>query len=106
MVDPHKLFSGVFTDLREIINYNPDGEDHILTIFNYVDAMRCQLWEIAFFIELGGDNAAHNNNPRKNNISSFKLTTGPFTCTFQTTWILKIMNPCSPLVFVKDHYIR
>jgi hypothetical protein len=63
MVDPHKLFSGVFTDLREIINYNPDGEDPILTIFNYVDAMRCQLWEIAFFIDLGGDNGAHNNNP-------------------------------------------
>ena len=51
------------TDLGEIIDYNPDGEDPILTIFDYVEAMRCQLWEIAFFIELGGDNGAHKNNP-------------------------------------------
>jgi len=34
-----------------------------LTIFDYVEAMRCQLWDIAFFIELGGDNGAHKNNP-------------------------------------------
>jgi hypothetical protein len=65
MVDPHMLFSGVLTALREIINYNPDGEDHILTIFNYVDVMRCQLWEISFFIELDEDNGAHNNYPEK-----------------------------------------
>ena len=35
----------------------------MLTIFDYVEAMRCQLWEIAFFMELGGDNGAHKNNP-------------------------------------------
>jgi len=35
----------------------------MLTIFDYVEAMRCQLWDIAFFTELGGDNAAHKNNP-------------------------------------------
>ena len=34
-----------------------------MTIFDYVEAMRCQLWEIAFFTELGGDNGAHKNNP-------------------------------------------
>jgi hypothetical protein len=58
-----ELFSCVLTDLGEVIDYNPDGEDHILTIFDYVEVMRCQLWEIAFFIELGGDNGAQNNNP-------------------------------------------
>ena len=58
-----ELFSGVLADLGETINYNPDGEDPILTIFDYVEAMRCQLWETAFFIELGGDNGAHKNNP-------------------------------------------
>ena len=62
-VEADELFSGVLTDLGEIIDYNPDGEDPILTIFDYVEAMRCQLWEIAFFVELGGDNGAHKNNP-------------------------------------------
>ena len=62
-VEAEELFSGVLTDLREIIDYNPDGEDPILTIFDYVEAMRCQLWEFAFFIELGGDNGTHKNNP-------------------------------------------
>ena len=62
-VEADELFSGVLTDLGEIIDYNPDGEDPILTIFDYVEAMRCQLWETAFFTELGGDNGAHKNNP-------------------------------------------
>jgi hypothetical protein len=62
-VEADELFSGVLTDLGEIIDNNPDGEDPILTIFDYVEAMRCQLWETAFFIELGGDNGAYKNNP-------------------------------------------
>ena len=62
-VEVDELFSGVLTDLGESIDYNPDDEDLILTIFDYVEAMRCQLWDIAFFIELGGDNGAHKNNP-------------------------------------------
>jgi hypothetical protein len=62
-VEADDLFSGVLTDLGEIIEFNPQGEDPIMTIFDYVEAMRCQLWEIAFFIELGGDNGAHKNNP-------------------------------------------
>ena len=57
------LFSGVLTDLGESIHYSPDDEEPILTIFDYVESMRCQLWDIAFFIELGGDNGAHKNNP-------------------------------------------
>ena len=56
-----ELLSSVLIDLEENINYNPDGEDPILTIFDYVEAIRCQLWEIAFFIELGGDNGAYKN---------------------------------------------
>jgi hypothetical protein len=62
-VEVEELFSGVLTDIGESINYNPDGEDPVLTIFDYVEAMRCQLWETAFFTELGGDNGAHKNNP-------------------------------------------
>jgi hypothetical protein len=62
-VEADELFSGVLTDLGEIIEYNPDGEDPILMIFDYVEAMRCQLWDTAFFTELGGDNGAHKNNP-------------------------------------------
>ena len=62
-MEADELFSGVLTDLGEIIDYNPDGEDPILTIFDYVEAIRCQLWDIAFFVELGGDNGAHKNNP-------------------------------------------
>ena len=57
------MFSGVLTDLGETIDYCPPGEDPIPTIFDYVEGMRCQLWEVAFFIELGGDNGAHKNNP-------------------------------------------
>jgi hypothetical protein len=53
----------VLTDIGETINYNPDGQDPVLTIFDYVESMRCQLWETAFFTELGGDNSAHKNNP-------------------------------------------
>ena len=62
-MEADELFSGVLTDLGEVIDYNPDGEDPILTIFDYVETMRCQLWEISFFIELGRDNGAHKNNP-------------------------------------------
>ena len=62
-MEAEELFSGVLTDLGESIDYNPHGEDPILTIFDYVEGMRCQLWEIAFFTELGGDNGAHKNNP-------------------------------------------
>ena len=62
-MEAEELFTGVLTDLGESIDYNPDGEDPILTIFDYVEAMRCQLWDTAFFIELGGDNGAHKNNP-------------------------------------------
>ena len=40
-------------------------KEPILTIFNYVETMRCKLWEIVFFIELGGENNAHKNNPPK-----------------------------------------
>ena len=62
-VEAEELFSGVLTDLGEVVHYNPDGEDPILTIFDYVESMRCQLWEVAFHVELGGDNGAHKNNP-------------------------------------------
>ena len=62
-VEADELFSGVLTDLGEIIDYNPNGEDPILSIFDYVEAMRCQLWGVAFFIALGGDKGTHKNNP-------------------------------------------
>jgi hypothetical protein len=62
-VEAEEFFSGVLTDLGESIDYTPDGEDPILSIFDYVEAMRYQLWEIAFFVELGGNNGAHKNNP-------------------------------------------
>ena len=81
-MEADELFSGILTDLRELIDYNHDGEDPILTIFDYVEAMRCQLWEIAFFNELGGDNGAHKNNPPDKQPSSFKLSAGSLTCTF------------------------
>ena len=62
-MEAEEFFSGVLTDLGESIDYTPDGEDPILSIFDYVEAMRYQLWEIAFFVELGGNNGAHKNNP-------------------------------------------
>jgi len=62
-VEADELFSGVLNDLGESIDYNSDADEPILTIFDYVESMRCQLWDIAFFTELGGDNGAHKNNP-------------------------------------------
>jgi hypothetical protein len=62
-VEAEKLFAGVLTNIGEIVDYNPDGKDPILTIFDYMVAMRCQLWEIAFFTKLGGEKNAHKNNP-------------------------------------------
>ena len=62
-MEVEELFSGVLTYLGEVVDYNPDGRDPIPTIFDYMEAMRCQLWESAFFVELGGDNGAHKNNP-------------------------------------------
>ena len=47
VVEADELFSGVLTNLGDIIDYNPDGEDPILTIFDYVEAMRCQLWKLS-----------------------------------------------------------
>ena len=43
VVEAEDLFSGVLTDLGKVVDYNSDGDDHILTIFDYVEAMRCQL---------------------------------------------------------------
>ena len=37
------LFSSVLTNFGEVVDYNPDHEDLILIIFDYVEAMRCQL---------------------------------------------------------------
>ena len=62
VVEAEDLFSGVLTDLGKVVDYNSDGDDHILTIFDYVETMRCQLWKNAFHVELGGDNGAHKNN--------------------------------------------
>ena len=62
-MEADELFSSVLIDLWEIIYFNHDDEDHILIIVDYVEAMRCFLWEIVLFIELGGDNDAHKNNP-------------------------------------------
>ena len=62
-MEAEELFSGVLADLGKVVHYNPDGEDPIPTIFDYVEAIRCQLWETTFFAELGGDNGAHKNNP-------------------------------------------
>ena len=62
-MEAEELYLGVLTDLKEVVDYNLDGEDPIMFIFDFVEAMRCQLCEIAFFIELGGNNGAHKNNP-------------------------------------------
>jgi hypothetical protein len=64
-VKADELLSSVFTDLDDTIDYNPDGKDLILTIFDYVEAMKCQLWEISFFTNLGEENGAHKNKPSK-----------------------------------------
>jgi hypothetical protein len=111
VVEADELFKGVLTDLGEVINYIPNGEDPILSIFDYVEAMRCQLWEIAFFNELGGDNGAHKNNPpdeqlffvqavRRVLYIYFRYVLLPRKAIskvpifFLTIWILKVQIPC------------
>jgi hypothetical protein len=64
-VEANELFSSVFTDLDDAIDYNLDDKDPILTIFDYVEAIRCQLWEISFFTNLGEENGVHKNKPSK-----------------------------------------
>ena len=81
-MEADELFSGVLTDIGESIDYNPDGLDPVLTIFDYVEAMRCQLWDTAFYIELGGNNGAHKNNLPKKQPFFFKPSVGFFTGTF------------------------
>lgn len=61
-VEADELFSGVLSDLEVTVDYNPDGEDPIQTIFDYVEAMRCSLWDIAFFREFKVSQQVHKNN--------------------------------------------
>ena len=43
------------------INYNPDDGDPIPTIFDYVENMRCSLWDVAFFREFRVPGEVHKN---------------------------------------------
>jgi len=60
-VEAEDLFTGVVTDLGVTINFNPEGEDPIPTIFDYVEAMRCTMWDTAFFREFRGAEQPHKN---------------------------------------------
>lgn len=61
-VEADALFDGVISDLDVTIDYFPDGEDPIQSIFDYVEAMRCSLWDTAFFREFGAAQQVHKNN--------------------------------------------
>lgn len=60
-VEAEELFEAVVTDLGVRINFCPDGENPIESIFDYVEGMRCSLWDIAFFREFMGPDQAHKN---------------------------------------------
>ena len=46
-----ELFLEVFADLGVAINYSPEGQDPTPSIFDYVEAMRCQSRATACFRE-------------------------------------------------------
>jgi len=48
--------------LEVTIDLSPDGEDPISSIFDYVEAMRCSLWDVAFFREFKPSQQVHKNN--------------------------------------------
>jgi hypothetical protein len=48
-VEADELFEGILTDVGESIDYNPEGEDPILTIFDYVEAMEMSALGDCFF---------------------------------------------------------
>lgn len=50
-VETKALFARVLTNFGITINYNPEDADPILTNFDGVEAIHCQLWETAFFKE-------------------------------------------------------
>ena len=60
-VKAEELFEAVVTDLGVTIDYSPDDQNPIEKIFDYVEAMRCSLWDIAFFREFSGADQAHKN---------------------------------------------
>ena len=60
-VEVEELFTGVISDMGVTINYEPEGADPIEEIFDYVESMRCSLWDIAFFREFKGPDQVHKN---------------------------------------------
>ena len=52
---------GTLKELSETINYHSEGEDAILTIVDWVEQMRIQLWDIAFNYELASKGVSKNN---------------------------------------------
>jgi hypothetical protein len=43
------------------INYFPDGQDPIPSIFEYIETMRISLWETTFFLEFSTEKGIHKN---------------------------------------------
>ena len=60
-MEAEEHFNGVLEDMGVEINYNPDGQDPIETISDYVNGMRCNLWDTAFFREFKGPDVVHKN---------------------------------------------
>ena len=60
-MEAEDLLKGVLEDMGVIINYEPEAETPIQKIFDWVESMRCSLWDTAFFREFKGDNGVHKN---------------------------------------------
>jgi hypothetical protein len=55
------LFDATISDMGVTINYAPDGQDPIPSIFEYIETMRISLWDNAFFLEFSLDKGVHKN---------------------------------------------
>lgn len=51
----------MIADMGIDINYGPENGDPIERIFDYVESMRCSLWDLAFFREFKGPDQVHKN---------------------------------------------
>jgi hypothetical protein len=56
-----KLFDATIADMGMSINYSPDGQDPISSIFEYIETTHISLWETAFFLEFSMEKGIHKN---------------------------------------------
>ena len=112
VIETGKLFDATVADMHVSFNYLLDGMDPLPTSFDYMEAMRISLWDIAFFREFGIDKGVHKTTTLSSNSISIRPCEGCFIgisnmfysllkpfpnlpFSLLTIWTLKVMSACS-----------